>query len=316
MALAMPCLQLPAKKCVYGRYLQRKPEKALLFGARFVGQKLHGAETKRPLLASLAFFSVVGIARGHKQRRHTSLVKRFCSGPRVREALASEFSSVLEFWFGAEFFDSPTQLDDEQYLRSRTKIWYRGGAMVDAKAKDFLPLLRRECRHIESAGRPLSVDSSEVSELNTLARIILFDQVSRNAARGTAEAFQQDDIACELSEALIADGYADKCRAAELLFLAQPLVHTETPPDGSRANAAMDILRRQMSRFPRLTAQRLFQANLSHEKHLTILQRFGRYPHRNSLLCRQSTEEELEWLSSSDCPGWAWSQLPRVLRKK
>lgn len=219
---------------------------------------------------------------------------------------------VLRFWFGDECFDRPAQLDDAEYLRVRAKRWYRGGPSVDLAAAGFLPLLRAE-RAAALAERPPATPAGEVAELTALGRVVLFDQIPRNAARGTPEAFQQDELASGLSEALLAAGFGVRCRAAEALALAQPLAHAEVPPDGARAEAAIALLRAAASRFPLTVGQRLLRAAGAHEGHLRVLQRFGRYPHRNVVLGRESTAEELAWLDSPECPGWAKSQLPRPL---
>ncbi|CAE8684878.1 unnamed protein product, partial [Polarella glacialis] len=198
---------------------------------------------------------------------------------------------MLRFWFGAEMFDSPERLDEVDYLRSRSKVWYRGGEEVDAVARRYLPLLRSERERLESDKGRLQAGSQKDERGLHLARVVLFDQVSRNAARGTAEAFRQDALACELVQACTDAGFDKSCRAAELIFLAQPLVHAEVPGDGSLADVGIQLLKDNMRRFPPATSQHLLKEVLTHDKHLAVLRRFGRYPHRNSVLARESTEE-------------------------
>lgn len=229
--------------------------------------------------------------------RCSRVIRRRC-GTSTDPATDLSQSDLLSFWFGPEYFSDRGRLSQAPYLKGRTRFWYTGGPKVDAEARRFLPLLRRE----------RSVKLSQASAEGTMARVILFDQISRNARRGTDEAFRQDDLAVESSEALIEDGFHEACSAAELLFLVMPLVHTETPPDGERGQEAIDILRGQMPRFDQDVSRHLFSAILTHDKHMQVLRRFGRYPHRNDVLGRSSTELETEWLNSSAVPGWARSQ--------
>jgi uncharacterized protein (DUF924 family) len=116
-----------------------------------------------------------------------------------------------------------------------------------------------------------------------LAEIIVLDQFSRNLFRGDARAFAQDLAALALAQEAVA---ADAHRALEpvqRVFLLLPYMHSE-------------------SREIHVVAERLFRefappGNLDFElRHKAIVDRFGRYPHRNELLGRASTPEELEFL--------------------
>lgn len=247
---------------------------------------------------------------------HTDLVGGTAAAN--REGLYLDLPCVLKFWFGPEYFDDPEQLDSEAYLKSRTKIWYMGGPAIDIQAMKFLPLLRRERQRVAQYG-PASVliprhewikragDGSTSSwETIAFAQVVLFDQISRNAARGTIEAFAQDDLASETAKALVDSGFAKRCRAATLLFIAQPLAHAEDP---SHVELAIDLLRSALPRFSEPVAKRLSRSIASHEEHLLIVRRFGRYPHRNAVLNRATTSQEQAWLDSDDCPGWARSQM-------
>eukprot|EP00929_Paragymnodinium_shiwhaense_P046478 TRINITY_DN23663_c0_g1_i2.p1 TRINITY_DN23663_c0_g1~~TRINITY_DN23663_c0_g1_i2.p1 ORF type:complete len:273 (-),score=14.48 TRINITY_DN23663_c0_g1_i2:23-730(-) len=151
------------------------------------------------------------------------------------DVLPEDLAAVLRFWFGDEYFDSPESLDEVAHLKKCSKLWYRGGAKADEAAKRFLPKLLQETADAERANDGCYwLPDPNVSQLQCssagLARIVLFDQISRNVMRGTASAFSQDGFACDIAERLIAKDFHKRCRAAELLCLTQPLVHSEGMP--------------------------------------------------------------------------------------
>ena len=116
-----------------------------------------------------------------------------------------------------------------------------------------------------------------------LAEIIVLDQFSRNMFRGTARAFSQDPMALILSQEAIALAIDNLLEPQERGFVYLPLMHSESLVIHETAEA----LYRQFGD----------QSSLKFElKHKEIIQRFGRYPHRNKILGRESTEEEIEFL--------------------
>lgn len=116
-----------------------------------------------------------------------------------------------------------------------------------------------------------------------LAEIIVLDQFSRNMFRGSARAFESDALALELAKEAIAVGADQALMRTHRSFLYMPFMHSESPDTHT---IAVDL-------FTQLGDQR----NLNFElKHKAIIDRFGRYPHRNEQLGRESTEEELEFL--------------------
>lgn len=122
-----------------------------------------------------------------------------------------------------------------------------------------------------------------------LAEIIVLDQFSRNMFRGQAAAFQYDCLAVALTQAAIDVG-ADKKLLSEprkLPFLYMPLMHSESK-----------IIHEQAVH---VFSQPGLENNLEFEyKHKVIIDKFGRYPHRNEILGRQSTSDELEFLKQPD----------------
>ena len=168
---------------------------------------------------------------------------------------------VLTFWFQA----------------IQPKQWWVAEPEFDALLRErFLDLLHRA-----AAGELFSWRSTAAGRL---AEILVLDQFSRNIHRHTPQAFAQDAMALVLSqEAVAAGALAELTDPMERAFLLMPYMHSE-------------------SRLIHAQAEPLFEAhtpanNLDFERrHRTIIDRFGRYPHRNQILGRSSTEEEIEFL--------------------
>ena len=186
----------------------------------------------------------------------SSLPRRLAN--RSRMHAQPNLESVLTFWFGDEVLHARERLSDTGYLRERTKMWYLSGSRYDEMARGFLPLVKQEHRFWQR--KELWAKISESENLANLARVVLFDQIPRNACRGTPDAFRYDQYALEVSEKLVEDGYSDSCSAAELLCLVQPFSHSEVPGDASRVDMGIEILQKNMQRFEDGTSKVIFQA--------------------------------------------------------
>lgn len=138
--------------------------------------------------------------------------------------------------------------------------------------------------HVHEAARQCELVPWRETASGRLAEIIVLDQFSRNMYRDTPQAFAYDGIALALSQEAIAMGADKQLSPIEKSFLYMPFMHSE-------------------SLVIHETAVTLYQANgiasnVEFElKHKEIIERFGRYPHRNIILSRKSTAEELEFLS-------------------
>lgn len=116
-----------------------------------------------------------------------------------------------------------------------------------------------------------------------LAEIIVLDQFSRNIYRNDARSFAQDPMALALAQEAVRDPGHEHLPANQRAFLYMPYMHSESLQIHNEAR--------------RLFSQPGLENNLKFEnKHREILERFGRYPHRNALLGRESTPEEREFL--------------------
>ena len=119
--------------------------------------------------------------------------------------------------------------------------------------------------------------------LGRLAEIIVLDQFSRNIHRGRPAAFASDPLALALAQEAIAANANRTFSTSQKLFLFLPFMHSES-------HAIHEVA-------VELFNQPGMELNLEHEhRHKAVIDRFGRYPHRNKILGRKSTAEELEFL--------------------
>ena len=203
---------------------------------------------------------------------------------------------VLNFWFGAGW--DAGGMDAPGYTGERVAMWFRRSDSVDAEARTFSKLIR-------AAGRNELHGIEWDARDGLVARLVLCDQLSRNAFRGTAEAYAYDDgaliAATELVELV---GEAPHALPGPMaLFVVTCLMHSEEIAMHERASifATRHV---EISSSPFL--QRQLDVDLP--SHTEVLRRFGRYPHRNAHFGRETTDAERAWLDSEECPGWAKSQ--------
>lgn len=191
------------------------------------------------------------------------------------------FEDVLRFWF-------PDRFDrDQATLVRQWQRWFRGGMDADI-IKHFLPLLEQAKRG--------ELDAWSGESRSRLALIIVLDQFSRTIHRDTAHAFAQDSKACTLThEGISAGHYAALDTPAEKTFFFLPLGHSEDLNNQDLAVKFADELVQEASQEDRALLE--FSAEQA-RRHRDVIARFGRHPHRNQTLGRQSTPEELEYLAT------------------
>lgn len=244
--------------------------------------------------ASPAALPFAGRANLHISTSRHSIRSALLAG--MASSSVDKPSDVITFWFGQEWYDNGG-MDTKEYADRGIKRWFFGGPTLDAECQKFIPLIR--------AAPGLRGEAwDDVPGL--IARLVLLDQLSRNAFRGTPEAFAYDNAAQEVAVRLL-DRFA--ARPADLpwpaaVFLTTSLLHAEDVALHDRAAA---FLREHSgeSHAPVLSDKLLPQL----ESHTLVLKRFGRYPHRNQALGRETTAAESAWLASDEVPGWARSQM-------
>jgi uncharacterized protein (DUF924 family) len=159
-------------------------------------------------------------------------------------------------------------------------LWFKATPEFDAQLrKDFLETYR-------AALRGELAEWAQTAE-GALALVICLDQLPLNMFRGHAESFVGEAPSREVAAAAIARGFVQDLSDEQKAFLFMPYMHSESLFDQRRSVA--------------LFAQAGLVDNLRWaEHHRDIVARFGRFPHRNAILGRQSTAEERAWLASDD----------------
>jgi uncharacterized protein (DUF924 family) len=161
--------------------------------------------------------------------------------------------------------------------------WFKKDAAFDAEITSRFSALWREAAAGALAGWEATADSA-------FALVIVLDQFPRNMFRGKADAFATDALARAVAERAIARGLDRQVPAPERQFLYLPFEHSENLADQERAIALMGTLG-----SPDLTRWA--------ELHADVIRRFGRFPHRNSVLGRASTREEQAFLDAGGFAG-------------
>ena len=171
---------------------------------------------------------------------------------------------VLTYWFG---------LDPED--------WWRRKPAVDKDIRErFLELWKQK--------RQLPVNAFLDDPLSALAAVILFDQFPRNMFRDEAEQFATDHLALAIARAAVDSGFDDDLKSQERGFLYMPFEHSESLADQKRS----------LQLFTALGDDYLLGFA---KKHHDIIERFGRFPHRNAILGRAPRPAEI---AAGDVVPW------------
>ncbi|GAB5445162.1 DUF924 family protein [Gymnodinialimonas sp.] len=186
--------------------------------------------------------------------------------------------SIHRFWFG--------ELDSHgRSAADRQILWFRKSDATDQKiATQFGALLKR--------ARAAQLDDWAESDRGLVALIVLLDQFSRNIFRGSAEAFAADDKALGLATDAIDAGRHHHLPVIHRVFLFLPLEHCEDIAVQERCVALFE----ELGESGEEDLQNFTQYALAHRD---VIARFGRFPHRNALLGRESSAEEMEYLRTN-----------------
>ena len=177
--------------------------------------------------------------------------------------------TVLDFWF-----------------QSDRKAWFTKDAAFDLEIRTrFLPLYEL------AAGGGLATWVQEPR--NCLALVIALDQFPRNMFRGSARAFATDSAARDAARTILERDWDKSYTLDERMFAYLPFEHSESLADQEQCVALM----REIATTPETRDLPEWA-----EKHLAVIRRFGRFPHRNAALGRASTPGEIEFLKTT--PGF------------
>jgi uncharacterized protein (DUF924 family) len=154
-----------------------------------------------------------------------------------------------------------------------------------SKSPDFDRLIEARFAPLHAAASRCELYAWRSSADGRLAEILVLDQFPRNIFRDRPQSFATDALALVLAQEAVAAGDDSTLDPARRAFLYMPYMHSESPLIHAQA--------------VKLFAAPGMENNLAFERrHQAIIDRFGRYPHRNAILGRQSTPEELEFLKT------------------
>lgn len=190
---------------------------------------------------------------------------------------------ILSFWFGSlqGAHDFPTD---------RKKLWWMADEATDTEIRERFGGLVEQALNGE-------LSAWTGSPRGTLALVILLDQFTRCLGRGNAAAFAGDERAQALCREAIEQGTDHKLRFIERSFLYMPLMHAESKETAARSLEVFGALSSEI-KDSGVEGHPDFLAPA--QQHADIVLEFGRYPHRNAIVGRESTAAELEYLAQSD----------------
>ena len=192
--------------------------------------------------------------------------------------MADLINSILEFWFG-EVNEQGLCAPDHQSL------WFKSSASTD-----------QHCREIfgDCVDRAISgeLDNWPDTDAGLIALVILLDQFTRNIYRGTAKAFSGDNRALNLARFTIQAGRDKGLPTIYRVFLYMPLEHNENIEVQNECVALFAELATESGEDSVAGFARYAVA------HRDVIARFGRFPHRNAILGRESTKAELGYLDT------------------
>jgi uncharacterized protein (DUF924 family) len=171
------------------------------------------------------------------------------------------YQNILKFWF------------DETHKSQ----WFK-------KDENFDALLTSKFIEVHAKATRCELFSWRYSPQGILAEIIVLDQFSRNIYRDQPESFAYDSLALVLAQSVVSGGYDLQLSHDQRLFLYMPYMHSESSL----------IHQEAIKLFTQLGIKESLEFAI---KHKVIIDRFGRYPHRNEILGRASTEEEIKFLA-------------------
>ncbi|MEL6320460.1 MAG: DUF924 family protein [Cyanobacteria bacterium J06626_14] len=181
---------------------------------------------------------------------------------------------ILEFWFGVPGSDDAT-------YQARRKLWFRKNPETDQTIRDrFLTVYEQAIAHQR--------DDWQVTPKGSLALTLVLDQFPRNMFRDTPKAFASDAQARDVAQKAIDQGFDQNVPPLQRFFFYLPLEHSE---DLSDQEQSVYLSRKLFDACPDLADTYDYAV-----RHKDVIEQFGRFPHRNAILGRESTAEELDFL--------------------
>lgn len=188
----------------------------------------------------------------------------------------SSVDAVVTFWFGNTAGEAPAP-------QTQTR-WFKKSDAFDAE-------IRAQFGDLHQA----LMDGAHADWLETprgcVAQILVLDQFSRNLFRGDPRSFASDALALAATDRVLERGWLTELGEHEQCFVLMPLMHAENSERQAQSVREFEALAERASGDG-------FDSNVDYAyRHKKIIDRFGRYPHRNAVLGRESTPEEVEFLT-------------------
>jgi len=190
--------------------------------------------------------------------------------------MKDEINAIHQFWFGP--------LDDAGFAApQQNRLWFSASVETDAN-------LRARFGHLVTGALAGELNHWAADDMGLVALLLLLDQFTRNIYRGTPQSFAGDAAALELVQPVLASKRHEALPPIHQVFLFLPLEHCEN----------LAVQEQCLRLFSELADRS--DADLIHGfaryavAHRDVIARFGRFPHRNAILGRESTAEELAYL--------------------
>ena len=192
-----------------------------------------------------------------------------------------EISEVLSFWFG-------NLREGELPEKEKQMTWWM-------KSEEFDDLVRQRFEKYVLLAEKRGLSRWLETPLGTVAFIVVVDQFPRNIYRDTPEAFSRDALALRACLGGIEKGFDRDLHPMHRIFFYLPLMHSEDPQIQSLSVEKYSALENEYAPHPEIRETLACSTDFA-GRHFDIIKRFGRYPHRNAALGRESTPEETEFL--------------------
>jgi len=189
---------------------------------------------------------------------------------------------IIDFWIG-DVDNHPTNVP------KKSKLWYGSKPATDRQISEQFGETLRQAENNE-------LEQWKGSSEGQLALVILLDQFTRNLNRGTMAAWKNDKMALEIASNAIKNEQHNSLSYFCRVFLYHPFHHSESIDSQSKAVQLFEELQENAISEWQEPLEKFTRFVKSHHQ---IIQQFGRFPHRNDTLCRESTPEELEYLNQN-----------------
>ncbi|BBM84867.1 DUF924 family protein [Candidatus Uabimicrobium amorphum] len=191
-------------------------------------------------------------------------------------------TTILNYWFGETIQDAENTASDKQPL------WFTGSKDIDSEITEKFGSALEDAKN----GK---FNDWENTPQNRLALIILLDQFSRNIYRNTPRMYESDPQSLQLCLAGIEQKVDDELFPIHRQFFYMPLQHAE---DLQLQEKSVQMYTKTWEEAPESTKEYFAQTVTYAKKHHDVIAMFGRFPHRNAILQRESTKEEKEFLQT------------------